>query len=107
MQINDISKHGGGRFCHHNHQNGLEADIRYVRNDGKEDAVDAFEPGFSYPLSRMLINVFRAGPDLVTIIGSDNRDPDGQSLSGVKQDKDDIHDDHFHVEFRDPDGLNN
>jgi len=41
ININDLSVNTGGRFSpHRSHQNGLDVDVRYVRNDGADGPLD-------------------------------------------------------------------
>ncbi len=41
INVLDISRQGGGPFLPHgSHQNGLDVDIRYVRNDGQDGPLD-------------------------------------------------------------------
>lgn len=113
--INDLSRgdahtqsFGGAFPPHDSHQNGLDVDIRYVRNDGQEIGLniadDKQRQYYDAANTVVLLNRLRKY-GRVTIIYMDTvhagitvRDPirywDG-------------HEDHFHVRIEDPDGTDN
>ncbi len=98
--IGDLSLECGGLFSPHvAHQNGLEADVRYVRSDGQE-APCSFDAGCPYDQAgtQELINFWIAqGASLILL----------DSRSGIPQDTvvqwATGHADHFHVRFPKPD----
>jgi len=71
--VADISTEYGGEFCWYvwegllperqckaYHQQGLEADVRYVRSDGEEMVYEFSHTGYSQQLSQDLVNLFCA-----------------------------------------------
>jgi murein endopeptidase len=106
LGIGDLAQEHGGPFLgpvvgHVSHQNGLDVDIRLVRADGREAAVD---PGsYDRALTQAVVDRLVAqGASLVL---------EGPSLdltgpSGVVMDWPG-HDDHLHARFPDPDGTGN
>jgi murein endopeptidase len=86
---------------HLSHENGLDADIRLVRADGREDGVDAgsYDRGMTQVLVDRLV---AQGASLVLIGPSlDLRGPSGIVMRWPN------HDNHVHVRFPDSDGLGN
>ena len=99
--IGDISKQGGGYWIGHgSHQNGLDVDVRYVRNDGVEDRfVFGEHPDSVYDkeATKKLLEYFISeGANLILV------DVDSDLMQGevVKAWPD--HADHFHVRFPKP-----
>jgi len=100
----------GGQFPPHScHENGLEVDIRYVRNDGAELPLNIAGPdSLKYDISATadLMNYLIANGDVVLIY----IDTAHAYLTDSGQD---IlhhwpgHSDHFHVRISDPDGTGN
>jgi murein endopeptidase len=107
--VGDISLEGGGPFQGHScHQNGTEADIRYVRNDGQDSGLDlSVQPGlFSKALTIELMNLFAQSGLVDTIFvdpasGITSADVPGVTIS---YDYSGVHINHFHVRMYDPDG---
>ena len=95
VQIGDISRRGGGPMPPHAaHQRGVEADIRPVRNDGREEPVRFDDPRYSRELTRELVQVIRRLNPGVTIFFNDPRlVSEGLTRKLVR------HDDHLHVRF--------
>jgi Penicillin-insensitive murein endopeptidase len=92
--IGDISFHGGGPMPpHKSHQNGLDVDIRPVRNDGQEQAVRHDLPSYSRSLTQELVDRVRANGVLAVQYIFFN-DP---AIRGVRPWPG--HDDHLHVRF--------
>ncbi len=112
MGVGDISTNGGGYWADHpgrTHQQGLNADVRYMRaNIIEEQGYDfSGEPysNFSLERTRSLIDFFIQNGATRIIV--DYR-------SGIQETAIIVHDypptdhhDHFHVEFADPDGTSN
>jgi peptidoglycan hydrolase-like protein with peptidoglycan-binding domain len=98
--IGDISFRGGGFMDPHTqHQKGLEADIRPVRNDGSESPVTYQSSQYSRVLTQELVNLMRNNSVLgvYTILFND------PAVSGVKSASG--HDDHLHLWFVEPSAL--
>ena len=124
MQTGDMSLRTGGLFAtcgdpHSWHRNGLDVDVRYVRKNGAEGALDICDPNqnAAYDTSATL-KLFAA----IVVENGDSTDgkawvdmilADTTCLGFVNDPKDPyiVHDsghrDHFHVRIRDPDGPNN
>ncbi len=105
IQITDISKPGGGSFPPHgSHQNGLDVDFLYLRNDGNStQGITLPSAYYDEDLTQDLIdrlNNLDCDAE-VQVIYADS----AAGLSGVQTWPD--HDDHFHVRFVDPDGTGN
>ena len=95
--IGDISKRGGGPFAgHKSHQLGVDADIRLMRNDGKEAGVNYQSPEYSRALTQELVDLIRGNRRLrVQYIFFNDR-----AVRGVRPWPN--HDDHLHVRFFPP-----
>ncbi|MBH0178741.1 MAG: hypothetical protein HP491_12960 [Nitrospira sp.] len=116
--IGDISRENGGPFWHlttnvlehDEHQNGLDFDVRYVRNDGKDLGLDLSVPNqkklYSKVLTLELLRLFAANGSLSRIIVDPNAGILSADVPGVTilVDKKGTHRDHFHVSLVDPDG---
>ena len=108
--IGDLSLKEGGLFPPHScHQNGLEVDIRYVRNDGKEDplnlnSVDSiyYDEDATIRLVHHLIAYGNADSIYVDTLHT-NLNHLGFSFIAHKSG----HSDHFHTRIEDPDGTAN
>lgn len=116
-QIGDMSRQNGGIFYlpeggqHQEHQNGLDVDVRYMRNDGQEGPLDLSIPSqallYDTSATSELMSCFLQTRQVVRLYYDANRTgltpPPGDTtmrhLSG--------HANHFHVSIRDPDGANN
>jgi hypothetical protein len=95
--MNHISLRGGGDTPYHStHENGLDADIRPVRNDGAEAGVTYQSPQYSRSLTQELVNLIRSNGVLKvkSILFNDPGITGVTSYSG--------HDDHLHVSFLPP-----
>jgi hypothetical protein len=112
MGLGDASLQYGGDYtdCHGNHhmqhQNGLEVDVRYIRNNQTEGPVDFNDPStniyYSRTMTQELVNLFIGLAPLggVTILSAD------QQLQGIEYRAD--HTNHMHVWIvADPDGTGN
>ncbi|MBI5235998.1 MAG: penicillin-insensitive murein endopeptidase, partial [Deltaproteobacteria bacterium] len=71
--IGDLSRRGGGYFSpHHEHQNGLDADVRYVRSDNAEAGLDLSverqRRNYSQDLTLELLNLLLLYNDAITVI---------------------------------------
>ena len=104
LGIGDLSRETGGSFTgpavgHASHQNGLDVDVRLVRRDGTEAAVD---PGtYDRALTQELVNRFLAAGATHVFVGP-SLDLHGPNVMVWPN-----HDDHLHVRFPDPDGTGN
>jgi hypothetical protein len=104
LGIGDLSRESGGSFTgpavgHASHQNGLDVDVRLVRRDGTEAAVD---PGtYDRALTQELVNRFLAAGASHVFVGP-SLDLHGPNVMVWPN-----HDDHLHVRFPDPDGTSN
>ena len=105
--LGDASLQYGGDYwdCHGNHhdqhQNGLEVDLRYVRNDNIESPVTISSTAYDRPRTQQLVNLFLglATGAGVTILSSDDQLQGVWVVGG--------HTDHLHIWIADPDGTNN
>jgi len=98
---------GDWRPDHKCHQNGLEVDIRYVRNDEKEIGLDIGSADSIYydvDATIALMNFLIQNGSVTEIILSPYAGIQGEV---VVEDTTGKHDDHFHVEIEDPDGTGN
>ena len=99
-----ISRQGGGsNGISRSHQNGCDVDIRYVRNDDQEAALDLALPNdrpfFDRAKTKHLINLMKlSGAELIFIAPETQIQEDAvvKHWSG--------HTHHMHVRFPDPDG---
>ncbi|MDD3731052.1 MAG: penicillin-insensitive murein endopeptidase [candidate division Zixibacteria bacterium] len=106
ISIGDLSLKYGGTFAPHGcHENGLEVDIRYVRNDGQEAVLNIAKNPEYYDIEKtqFLINrlIFNAKVELIYC------DTVNIGLKGGPLVHRDGHSDHFHVRIVDPDGTSN
>ena len=95
--VTHISLKGGGDTPYHvGHENGLEVDVRPVRNDGREDGVKITDPAYSRALTQVLVNTIRANSVLKVdrILFAD------RGITPVSYASD--HDDHLHIYFLPP-----
>jgi murein endopeptidase len=94
LGIGNISRQGGGAFPPHStHREGLNVDIRPVRNDRAESPVRYTDSAYSRSLTQELVNLIHANPILSvsSILFND------AGVQGVKWYQG--HDDHLHVTF--------
>jgi hypothetical protein len=107
MGVGDLSDAGGGSMSGHAcHQNGLEADIRYVRDTG-EGPLDLTEPNlptYSKAKAIELMQLFVNSGLVDLIYVHPNSGITSNDVPGVVVDNSSTHRDHFHVRLRDPDG---
>jgi hypothetical protein len=97
LQIGDISFQGGGDHPgHKSHHNGLDVDIRVVRNDNKTGACGIALSCYSQPRTQHLINILESlFKDRIQLILSAD-----QSLTGEHVRFDPGHRNHIHVRFK-------
>ena len=99
--IGDLSLQGGGPWVDHDsHENGLDVDVRYVRNDGQEAALDLNANPTLYDQAKTQQVVERfcllGGASVIFVDSQASLTASCvQVLSG--------HHNHFHVRFPDPD----
>lgn len=109
--ILDISRPTGGAFAPHaEHQNGLDIDVRYVRNDGQDGPLDLADPNqlqnlYSRSLTIELLNLFAANGSLYRILVSPHSNITSSDVPGVNIVQASGHDNHIHVSLVDPDGA--
>jgi murein endopeptidase len=109
MGVGDMSDSGGGPMSGHAcHQNGLEVDIRYVRNDGLEaplnlaTQISAYSRALTVELLQRYMDTGMV--DVIYVDPAANITP--TDVPGVQVDPSGTHADHFHVRLKDPDGPN-
>jgi hypothetical protein len=112
----DVSRQLGGQFLPHDeHQNGLDIDLRYVRNNGTEGPLDFDNPTqaslYSRDLTIQLLNLFATNGTLDKIIVSPNAGISSADVPGVNVVIDNgtptkarEHQNHIHISLVDPDG---
>lgn len=117
ITVNDLSKGDastqqfGGPFPPHScHQNGLEADFRYVRNDGNEwplDLGDTVQIKYydGVATAALMTYLFNNG-NAIYIIVSPLCEIEFENITAV-YDASGNHNDHFHLRIEDPDGTGN
>ena len=102
-----MSDPGGGSMAGHScHENGLEVDVRYMRNDATEAPLNLSTQSTYYDKT-LTIAVLQAFVDtgVVDLIYVDPAaDITSVDVPGVVVDKTGVHVDHFHVRLLDPDG---
>jgi hypothetical protein len=100
----------GGYWPPHNcHQNGTEADFRYVRNDGQEIGLDISSADSIYydvDATTALIDYLFANSNSIYIIVSPHCHIEFSGIT-VVYDQSGKHDNHFHLRIEDPDGTGN
>jgi murein endopeptidase len=110
IDVNDLSRRPGGRFRpHSSHQNGLDADIRYVRKDGQDAPLDLRRNPEEYdPLATQeLMRLFLKNCEVSLIFSDTGRlgfgdqelDPDREVLTYATG-----HSNHFHLRLNPPPG---
>ena len=108
--IGDLSLRYGGYWPDHScHQNGLEVDIRYVRNDGLDIGLNLSTQDslyFDKSATIALMNyLFNNSNSVKIYVGTYLR---GKIIfSGIDTVYDSNHNDHFHLRIQDPDGTGN
>ena len=91
--IGDISVEGGGPMRGHaSHQNGLDIDIRPMRNDGIEGRTTYQSSNYSSELTQRLVDTIRQNPNIRVILFNDPK------IKGVVPWKG--HDNHLHVSYK-------
>jgi len=105
LGIGDLSRRAGGRFVgpvvgHASHQNGLDVDIRLVRRDGAESGTGA--DTYDRALTQAVVDRLVARGAGLVLIGP-SLDLHGPANVVMRWPN---HDDHLHVRFADPDGVN-
>ena len=107
--IGDMSLQNGGIWLpHSSHQNGLDVDIRYVRNDGQElplNITDHPEDYDTLATVDLMNSLFQNG-DCVLIVVSEVCGIIFEDIE-VRYDTTNVHDNHFHLRIEDPDGTGN
>jgi murein endopeptidase len=99
--IGDISFQGGGLMPpHKSHQVGLDADIRLMRNDGRELPIKFQDPAYSRTLTQELVNRIIAN-GILRVQYIFFNDPQVQSVRPWPG-----HDNHLHVRFYPPGNAN-
>ena len=94
LGIGDLSFRCGGKMPPHvSHDKGRDADIRLIRNDGKEQGTEYTSSSYSQSLTQELVNLIRANP-IARVQYIFFNDP---GVTGVKYWKG--HHNHLHVRF--------
>lgn len=89
--VGNISLANGAKFKPHaTHKSGLEVDIRPLRKDGKELAVNYFDAQYDREATRKLINLFLQTGLVRNVYFNDLSIPRVKRLDG--------HDNHFHLD---------
>jgi murein endopeptidase len=104
--ILDISRQNGGLFSpHDSHQNGLDVDVRYVRNDGTEGALDLSTQfaQYSKPLTVEMLNLFAASGQVTLILVNSVSQISGADVPDATVIQAAGHLDHLHIRIADPD----
>jgi len=98
ISIGQISHRGGGSFFppHHQHQHGVEADMRPLRKDGQDLHTTFDSPEYSRDLTRQFVKLLRENARMHRVFFND---PElmAESLTSHA----DGHNDHLHLWFED------
>ena len=110
MGVGDMSLEGGDDWTpdHSSHLNGIDVDVRYVRNDGETGAVTITSGDYDESLSIALIACFLGRGRTALVYTSDQDIVD--YFEGISEDRVEYlsgHSNHFHVRITDPDGTSN
>lgn len=110
INVNDLSLRSGSHFSpHRSHQNGLDADLRYVRRDGRSLPLDLRRDPDDYDpvATRELLSLFAERCDIEAIfvdldsLGFDTLSAEGSGEVLVHQPG---HSNHFHLRVAPPTG---
>ncbi|MGB2716773.1 MAG: penicillin-insensitive murein endopeptidase [Vicinamibacterales bacterium] len=110
MGVGDISREGGDDFPpHDSHQNGLDVDVRYMRNDGNEIPLNVAQNPSAYDQSETieLLNIWMLSGmvDRVWVDKAAGINPlDFPGMTVIVDDTGE-HANHIHIRLRDPDGA--
>lgn len=97
LNIRDISLRGGGPMRgHRSHRQGIDVDIRPVRNDNRQGPITFRSPAYAQDLTQQLVDIIRANGILRVQFIFFN-DP---AIRGVQPWPN--HDDHLHIRFFPP-----
>ena len=104
--VGDMSLRNGGKWDDHSsHENGLDVDVRYVRNDNQDSSLNIADDQSHYDTAAtsylMNLFVFSASVQII-LYDSVNAHLVGGPLLHWPG-----HSDHFHIRIDDPDGTNN
>jgi hypothetical protein len=108
VNVNDLSRRAGGRFPpHRSHQNGLDVDVRYVRQDGADAPLDLrFDPDeFDASATQQLFRLFVEHCPVRVILADVDRLGFGTAELGVPPGTllfAPGHSNHFHVRLKPP-----
>jgi penicillin-insensitive murein endopeptidase len=110
MATGDTSKAGGGSWSpnHQCHQNGLEVDVRYLKNSGEGPLDLITDPStYSKALTIQLLQEYVGTGRVRRIYVDPAADITATDVPGVEIDNgpNRTHRNHFHVELNDPDGA--
>jgi hypothetical protein len=102
----DMSLQNGGNWPPHtSHQNGLDVDVRYVRNDGEEASINIAtqqELYDSHATADLMNCLIQNGNIVVIYIDEEHANLENGVLQHWPG-----HETHFHVRIEDPDGTSN
>lgn len=91
--VGNISLADGAEFKpHRSHRDGLQADVRAIRKDGREERCSIFDAQYDRAATTELIGLFQRHPHVRGVLFND------ASISGVGRTTG--HDDHFHIDLR-------
>jgi len=98
ISIGQISHKGGGSFepSHHQHRNGVEADMRPIRKDGKNLPTDFLSPDYSRELTREFVKLLKSNARMHRVWFNDPQLIE-ESLTTLMA----KHGDHLHLWFED------
>jgi murein endopeptidase len=90
MSVGDISLQNGGKISGHvSHQRGVDADVRPVRNDGREAPVTIHQGAYSRTRTAKLQTLIRGQMHVILLLFNDGAIPGTRHWPN--------HDNHFHV----------
>lgn len=73
IQVGEISKQGGGPLPpHKSHQQGIDFDLRYMRNDGRVGLTTTTSATYSQPLTQDLVNILRGTGQVQFLFSNDS-----------------------------------
>lgn len=98
ISIGQISHKGGGSFepSHHQHRFGVEADMRPIRKDGKNEPTDHLSPNYSRELTREFVKLLQANAKMHRVWFNDPQLIEESLTTFMAK-----HGDHLHLWFED------
>ena len=90
--VGNISLADGGEFKpHRSHRNGLQADVRAIRKDGRQESCGIFNAQYDRAATAELIGLFQRHPYVRSVLFNDASIPGVRRTAG--------HNDHFHIDL--------